>query len=361
MHEKPTRKIIFAAGGTGGHILPAQALARSLKEEDPDLEILFAGDRLATNRFFHHHQFSFREISSSTPYRNKPLSSVMQLGKGVRQSLKLFQEFSPDLIVGFGSFYSFPILTAARIKRIPYILIESNAFPGKVNRLFSRGALFSAIQFQEANQWMKGECRQTKMPYWSQEKKTNFVSKAEARKHYNLDPEIFTLLVFGGSQGAAPLNQACSDLKMDEPFQVIHFCGNDQDPKELMEKYKKQGIKAYVKCFEEQIHLAWRSADLVISRAGAGTLSEHLEFAVPAILIPWPGSADGHQMKNAEIMGKRGGALVLDQSKIELLGMKIKEAREKIETMQQNLRDLQKIEELQDLNSLVLTHLQDSR
>lgn len=347
------RKILFAVGGTGGHLFPAQALARDLKEEDSSLEILFAGGKLGKNPFFNKLSFPFKEICSASPFYSNPGSAFFQIAYGFKEGIALLKEFTPDLILGFGSFYSFPVLAAARIKKIPYILVETNAYPGKVNRLFARNALFSAVQFTQASAHIKGKSCLAKIPIWAKESEMTMLSTLEARKYYQLEPDRFTLLVFGGSQGAKPINEAIGKLELKFPFQVLHLCGNEEDLEQLKKKYREQNIPHHVKPFEEQMHIAWRAADLAICRAGAATLTEMEAFEVPAILIPWPGAADRHQEKNGEVMEKLGGALILNQGQLRQLGEKIELAKSRLPQMKENLHKL-RANEIPSLKNLLL-------
>ena len=191
------------------------------------------------------------------------------------------------------------------------------------------------------------------MPFWMQ---GEFLAQADARKYYQLDPECFTLLVFGGSQGAEVINKALAELKLEEPFQVIHLCGRNQDAEALIQSYQKRGIKAAVKPFEDQMHIAWRAADLAICRSGAGTLAEIERFQVPAILIPWPGATDQHQHKNAKVMEEIGGAILLDQKEIEKLPSKIREAKQGLTAMQICLK-IYFEREVENLDSIILNCL----
>ncbi len=347
-------KLLFAVGGTGGHLFPAQALARDLKHKRSDLEILFAGGRLGSNLFFNKQQFPFREVTSGSPLRTHPIKAALQIGRGILESFDLIKDFTPDLIIGFGSFYSFPLLAVARLKKIPYILVESNVLPGRVNRLFSAKAHLSAIQYEETANFLKGSTASAKMPFWSEE--PLYLAPADARKNYQLEPELFTLLVFGGSQGAEVINRAVADLQLNIPFQVLHLCGRNQDADALASRYKERGIIACVKHFEEQMHLAWRAADLAICRAGAGTMAEMEAFAVPAILIPWPGATDRHQHKNAQTMEKIGGALLHEESDIDKLAGKVHHALERLPKMQENLKAF-RAREIEGLDALVLNYL----
>jgi UDP-N-acetylglucosamine--N-acetylmuramyl-(pentapeptide) pyrophosphoryl-undecaprenol N-acetylglucosamine transferase len=333
------KKVLFAVGGTGGHLFPAQALAEEIKKKEGTVEILFAGGSLGSNRFFHHLKFPFKEVSCSSPAKDSKWKFVLKTLRGIVQSLKICREFQPDWIVGFGSFYSFPLLVAARIKKIPYILVESNAYPGKVNRLFSKKAALTAIQFEEAKQHLKGVAKVVKMPHFSKELEEAYLPPAEARKYFGLEPDRFTFLVFGGSQGAERINWAASELWLDQPFQVLHFCGQSGDVKHLRSRYAERGIQACVKPFEQKMHLAWKAADLSISRSGGGTLTEMIEFQVPGVLIPWPGAAEGHQLKNANVMQKRGSALTLEEGKIDELSAAVKKGKAQIEKMRNGLKE----------------------
>lgn len=287
------KRILFAVGGTGGHLFPAQALARELKEEE---EILFAGHGLLANRYFHKELFPYREIPSSTP--RKDIHSWMTIGKGAAKSWQLFKEFAPTLVIGFGSFHSFPLLLVAWLQNIPYVLFESNATAGQVNRLFASQAMGIAIQFEEASASLKGQGVVVNVPIWCKEKT---ITCEEARLHYGLHPNRQTLLVFGGSQGADAINRAV--IEMNSSFQVIHFTGDRVE--EVRSHYEKKGIPAHVAAFESHMQRAYLAADLAICRAGAVTLAELLAFELPALLIPWPGAVDNHQEKNAKVFADR--------------------------------------------------------
>jgi len=353
MYEK---KVLFAVGGTGGHLYPAQALARDLRDSDSKIEILFAGGRLGSNPFFHKLQFPFREIASATPFRGSVFRSLLGITRGLFQSLKLIGEFSPQLIVGFGSFYSFPLLAAARIKRIPYVLVESNALPGKVNRLFSAGAKLSALQFEVASNRLKGPSIVVKIPHRSQQMVEAYLPSEEARKSFGLDPNCLTLLIFGGSQGARAINEAIVKVNFPTHIQVIHLCGADQDDRALSEAWKSSGIPACVKPFEEKMHLAWQAADLAVCRAGAGTCAEALDSKTPALMVPWPGASDEHQRENARCLEERGLAYCLQQKNLSHLESALEKLIADREVLMENLQQVNR-EEIEDLSSLVMRQL----
>lgn len=347
------KKILFAVGGTGGHLFPAQALARELKQQSGEVEILFAGGGLGSNPFFHKLQFPFREIASSSPFRYGLFRSIFRIAKGMVQSLSLVREFQPDYILGFGSFYSFPLLAIARVRKIPYILVEANAHPGKVNRLFSAKAHLSALQFPIAAKQMRGKTCQVRIPKWSQELEETHIDCRQARKYFKLDPDRLTLLVFGGSQGARTINEAMVGISIDQPFQVLHICGKEQEVSQFQSRWKEKNIQAHVVAFEPKMHLAWHAADFAICRAGAGTCMEILDFAVPSLLIPWKGATEDHQTKNAQYLVQRKAACMLEEHNLEKLSCAIDGLIASGKELQETLLEMQK-ENIPDLTSLVM-------
>lgn len=317
-----SKKILIAAGGTGGHLFPAQALAQQLQTKECD--VLFMGKGLSENAYFHKERFASLSIDAATPLRKKALQKALafvSLGKGVIQAWQGIREFDPELVVGFGSFHSFPVLVAAFLRGIPFVLFESNSIPGKVNRLFSRYALFSGIVFPKAKKRMKGICKEVSMPFWG-EKVDQKIAQKEALSYFPLKENCFTILVFGGSQGAVSLNpivaEAIGQLHREKgPIQVIHLTGSADSAEKISKIYQDHDVYAVVKPFEQKMYLAWACSDLAICRAGAATLAEIMHFEVPSVLIPYPAAADQHQKENALFMQEVvKGSFCLEQSQL---------------------------------------------
>jgi UDP-N-acetylglucosamine--N-acetylmuramyl-(pentapeptide) pyrophosphoryl-undecaprenol N-acetylglucosamine transferase len=319
-------KILIAAGGTGGHLFPAQSLAKELLVKDPELTILFAGAGLSTNRYFHKEIFNYKEVSSGTPFRGNIFLAGGKLALGVRKSLKLLDEFEPNLVIGFGSFHSFPLLAAAVLRKIPFLLFEANAIPGKVNRFFSRWANVTAVHFAHATAQLSGKTQEVAMPLGDR-KHNLHIEKTMARAFFGLDPKKTTLLVFGGSQGALSINKIFSEaagllFTHFNDFQVIHLTGHREGIEQTKKTYSLLNIPACIKEFEENMAYAWRASDLAICRSGAATLAELIALEVPAILIPYPRASDDHQRKNAEIMENEvKGARVLLESELNAVNL----------------------------------------
>jgi len=361
MSEYRKKKVILAAGGTGGHLFPAQKLAKDLQLQT---DILFVGSGLKTNPFFYRDQFSFKEIKSRTPFKRKKVFACLAIIAGIIQSLKVLKDFKPDLVVGFGSFHSFPLLAAAKLKKIPYVLFESNCFPGKVNRLFSKWARVSAIQFDEASKNLRGKAVEVSMPLWNEKK----VDKTLARAYFGLDPSLFTLLIFGGSQGAGNINDLIYSSLKNTPekytFQVIHITGSKEQSEKMKTLYASLKLKAFVKEFEEEMSLAWQSADLAICRSGAATLAEQIAYEVPAILIPYLLASDQHQKKNATFMMHRvRGAVDLSEEGltsshlIRTINSLIENNQERLKAMRDAIKQFKLRQERKDLLSEILAQL----
>ncbi|MBI3236968.1 MAG: UDP-N-acetylglucosamine--N-acetylmuramyl-(pentapeptide) pyrophosphoryl-undecaprenol N-acetylglucosamine transferase [Chlamydiales bacterium] len=295
------KKVVIAAGGSGGHLFPAQALADEICKEG--IDVFFAGAGLDTNPYFDKTRYPYASVESATVFcRNiwKMLKALFFLRRGLISSFKLLKKENPDLVIGFGSFHSFPILFAARLQKRKIALFESNAYPGKVNRLFASGSLFTAIIFSEARPHLKGKIEEVAMPLKSMEGET----EVDPYLYFKLDSSLPTLLFFGGSQGAVKMNvlfaEAVQLLKEHGmAFQVLHITGKEDQKEIFQERYCSLQIRACVKSFEKSMPLAYRIADLAICRSGAATVSELIGFSVPSILIPFPHAADDHQTKNA--------------------------------------------------------------
>ncbi|NGX60567.1 MAG: UDP-N-acetylglucosamine--N-acetylmuramyl-(pentapeptide) pyrophosphoryl-undecaprenol N-acetylglucosamine transferase [Chlamydiae bacterium] len=274
---------------------------------------MFLGSSLSKNSFFDAASFPYREVDSATFSLSRP-KEVLRGGKkivnGFRQSRRFFREFSPDLVVGFGSFYTLPVLLAAKAEKIPIVLYEQNAIPGKVNRLFSRFSLETWITFPDSRDYLKGEAREVIFPRLIREE------GLDPWEYFGLKEGTTTLLIYGGSQGASRLNSLATEALslFSSPFQVLHFTGKEEETVTYSAFYEKKGITACVRTFEFRIDLALSIADLAITRAGAGTIADLIESTTPAILLPFPFASENHQEANARFFVEKvgGGGLLVE-------------------------------------------------
>lgn len=299
------KRILITTGGTGGHTYPAQALAEQLTQALPFADILFVGGGLSTNRYFDRASFSFKEVPcgpliSKNPF--KLLKGGVSLVKGVKQSLSIIKDFKPDLVVGFGSYYTVPILVAAKLSKVPFILHEANSIPGKANKWFAPFAASVGVHFPFTADLLKGQIVEVGLPL----RKSYFSSTSNpgsCLNYFHLAEQKLTLLIFGGSQGASAINELITEalpFLQALPVQFIHLVGAHEEQEKFKHLYEAFNFCACVKDFEKNMHLAWRAANLFIGRSGASTVAEALETEVPGILIPYPYAADNHQDKNAD-------------------------------------------------------------
>ncbi|MCK4934566.1 MAG: UDP-N-acetylglucosamine--N-acetylmuramyl-(pentapeptide) pyrophosphoryl-undecaprenol N-acetylglucosamine transferase [Simkaniaceae bacterium] len=355
------KTIIIAAGGTGGHIFPATALARQLKDH---VKVVFMGTGLSQNRFFQQSEFIYYDVQGATIFQKtiwKKFKACFLLSIGILKAIWSLLKERPKLIIGFGSFHSFPVILAGRILKIPYILFESNARAGKVNRWHSLHAKFSAIQFNAKGIGLKEPLVQVGMPYIKPQEVIDPYS------YFQLSKTVFTILVFGGSQGALTINQlfltALAYLKGKYEFQVIHLIGKEAECFALKQQYTETAITACIKTFEEKMHLAWTAADICISRAGAMTLAEQIQYEVPSILIPYPNATDNHQALNADFMENIVSGAVHFKPKLDAaveLAYQIEQflvSPKTIERKKSAITAFKNQEERQDLQRLILQEL----
>jgi UDP-N-acetylglucosamine--N-acetylmuramyl-(pentapeptide) pyrophosphoryl-undecaprenol N-acetylglucosamine transferase len=303
------KRIVITAGGTGGHLYPAQGLAQQLAQHSSASSVLFVAGGLATNRYFDPQAFAFQEVACSPLLSKHPVKmirGITNLAKGFWQSRQILKHYQPDILIGFGSYYTVSTLLAAKSLKIPFILHEANSIPGQANQWLAPLAHSVALHFPSTASLIKGNkrCIEVGLPlrvgYQRQ-----LIEKKQALAYFQLEEGRQTWLICGGSQGARAINQLVEKSLPElasQNLQFIHLTGNVQAAEHLKKCYAMHHIPACVKPFEHQMQLAWRAADTFVGRAGASTIAEAIEFEVPGILIPYPFAADQHQEKNADFL-----------------------------------------------------------
>ncbi len=335
-------KVVLAVGGTGGHIVPALECARHI-----NCETYFIGVKAKQHHLLENVPRVVSVDGSTITLNSSILFSLKKILKGFFSSLTLLKKIRPQIVVGFGSYHSLPPLLAAFFLRIPIVLYEPNAKMGRVNRLFSPIAVKIAMYFPGS---------QAKMVAMPINPAKRAISKEQARLDYGLSPDIVTLLVFGGSQGAQILNQVVPFAVMGHHLQVIHLAGFKDSTEQIRTLYEQHGIKAIVKSFEEDMAKAYLSSDLVICRSGAGTLREIISSATPAIVVPYPHATDDHQTINAKYFTDvvRGGISIQQKEFTpELVSSKIQKMLSSLHHYQSHLTDFQVKEEGDSLATVI--------
>ncbi len=299
---------MIAAGGTGGHVLPAMALGNEL-EKEPGIIVEYMGVGLDKNPYFDKCGRTFTNLEGAN-FSKGLFLGVRKISLGFLTARARLKREKVKRVVGFGSYHSLPVMLAAWSLRIPFDIVELNTFPGKINRYFSRWADRNFIHFDSSKKWLKGEV----VPIcYSLKNDLEAVTKTQSLASFGLSKEKKVIFIFGGSQGANSISQAWFDmcLQIKEQIQVIHVT---PEVETTIAFYKNNGIPAYVSPFIKRMDLAYTAADLAICRAGAGALREMLIYECPAVLIPFPRSKENHQDINATFMQDDvGGAIFLKE------------------------------------------------
>ncbi len=315
--------LIVAGGKTGGHLFPGIAVAQALKTTNPCAEILFVGtDAPFEVSTLKEYGFNHKAIMAKPIKGGSLLDKLISIGFtfiSLIQSLVILIRFKPDFVLGVGGFSSFAVVIAAWILRIPRAIQEQNSIPGITNRLLSRfsDTIFTGFETTRGfDNTLKTKYVGNPIRHTSPTKLNG--SDHESNQAPHINPDDFILLVTGGSQGAASINQAffqamkliiesTDDL---DRVHIIHQTGLADETK-LQKAYKKLGIKYRVQAFFHDMPALQDKADLLVTRAGASTISELTIKGLPAILVPFPHAADDHQTFNAKVLAKKGAAILI--------------------------------------------------
>ncbi|WP_062105159.1 undecaprenyldiphospho-muramoylpentapeptide beta-N-acetylglucosaminyltransferase [Bacillus niameyensis] len=312
-------KIIVTGGGTGGHIYPALALIKSIKQQHPETEFLYVGTEKGLEAdIVPRENIPFEAIQITGFKRSLSLENfktIMRFIKGVNISKRIIKQFKPDVVIGTGGYVCGPVVYAAAKKKVPSVIHEQNSVPGLTNKFLSRYVHKVAVCFKEVETFFpKDKVVLTGNPRASEvmDAKTEGVLES-----FNLKTGIPTVLITGGSRGARPINDAVvkslSQLSY-KPYQVIYVTGQThyKDVKkeaELVGSHRNIAIIPFIHDMQKVLP----SIDVVVGRAGATSLAEITALGIPSILIPSPYVTNNHQEKNAEALVSHGAALMLTE------------------------------------------------
>ena len=301
-------RVLIAGGGTGGHVFPALALAAALGGRGVEVHCAGTASGLEARAVpaagYPLHLLPGGQVRGGGVGR--ALGGGVALARGVVHALGLLGRLAPQLVVGVGGYASVAAVLAARIRRLPVVLLEQNAIPGAANRLLGRLAVRVCLGFAEAaGRFPAGRTVHTGNPV-----RPEILAAPPGPPH-----ERPGLLVFGGSQGARRLNEAAvaaGGLLGDvaRALRIVHQTGA-ADRERVAEGYRKLGLEVRVEVFIADMGSAYRAADLVVSRAGAVSCAEVTAMGLPAVLVPYPWAADDHQRRNAEVLVAAGAARML--------------------------------------------------
>lgn len=299
--------VAMAGGGTGGHVIPAIAVANELRSRGHE-SVFIGTERGYEARLIPPAGYAIEWIKVGAFNRVsnvERMRSAWSIPTSVTRSMVLLRKYQVRAVFNMGGYVAAPVVLAAVLLRIPIVAMEPNAIPGMVNRRMARFFTKCLVNFPETARWFPdGRSVVTGVPvresFFTIEPKTS---------------DVFTLLITGGSQGSRTLNEAMRGAwpmfkALGTPVRLVHQCGRTAEA-ELQAEFSKTGIQGAVSAFISDMPKAFAQADLIISRAGASTVTEISASGRPAILVPFPFAADDHQTRNATAFAKTGGGVVV--------------------------------------------------
>ncbi|MDE5723451.1 MAG: undecaprenyldiphospho-muramoylpentapeptide beta-N-acetylglucosaminyltransferase [Paramuribaculum sp.] len=325
--DKNKIKILISGGGTGGHIFPALSIANAMRRRRPDCKILFVGalGRMEMERVpaagYRIEGLPVAGFDRKRLWRN--FGVLIKLWKSMRKARRIVADFAPDAAVGVGGYASGPVLKEAQKRGIPTLIQEQNSYAGVTNKLLAPHASAICTAYDGMERFFPADRITLTGNPVRKELTQCTLTQAEAKKSLGFDPERPLIFVTGGSLGARTVNDAVAAmlprLRKGNTTQLLWQTGRLYEQECMAKASGYDDVKA--SAFIADMATAYRAADLVVARAGAGTISELQLLGKAAILIPSPNVAEDHQRRNAEALSERGAALMLlDSDAVELLG-----------------------------------------
>ncbi len=355
-------RIAIAAGGTGGHIFPGIAIARELKKQLDECEIIFIGSKDGIeNKIVKENGYDCIPTNVQKLYRFFTLKNILfpcYMLKSIAETQNIYKKFNISIFIGCGGFVSGTAGYAAKLQRIPIFLQEQNSYPGLSTRFIAPYARRIYLGNQKATEYLK--CCKKQICYTGNPiRKLEKTSREKALEILGLRNKK-TVFIYGGSLGSTPINNAVLSILeklLHNDFQVIFQTGK-RDFSRIFELFG-ENRNLIIKPFFDDIDIAYSASDLVVCRAGAISLSEVAYFGIPAIIIPFPWAAGNHQVKNAESFGARNAAVVIEEKNLspEILLNKIVNILndlEKYKNMAQAMKSLAKPQATQDIVSDII-------
>ncbi|MDG2194416.1 MAG: undecaprenyldiphospho-muramoylpentapeptide beta-N-acetylglucosaminyltransferase [Polaribacter sp.] len=318
---KQSINVILSGGGTGGHIYPAIAIANELKLRYPTANFLFVGakDKMEMEKV-PQAGYEIKGLWISGIQRKLTLKNLLfpfKLISSLWKARQIIKDFKPDIVIGTGGFASGPVLMMANRRRIPTLIQEQNSYPGITNKMLSKKAYKICVAYDHLERFFPShKLVKTGNPI-RQDLLSVYAKTAQAKDFFAIENNKTTVLVLGGSLGARRINQLIEeqlDFFKKQHVQLIWQCG-----KLYFEEYKKYNTleNVQVHSFLSRMDLAYAASDIVISRAGASSVSELCIVGKPTLFIPSPNVAEDHQTKNAKAIVDKHGAILIKESELE--------------------------------------------
>jgi UDP-N-acetylglucosamine--N-acetylmuramyl-(pentapeptide) pyrophosphoryl-undecaprenol N-acetylglucosamine transferase len=317
------KKVIISGGGTGGHIFPAISIANALRKMEPDINILFVGaeGRMEMEKVpaagYRIIGLPVAGISRKNIFKN--FSVLIKLFKSLRMATRTIKDFNPDVVVGVGGYASGPMLRQSTRMEIPVLILEQNSTAGVTNKLLAKRASVICVAYDNMEKYFPVE----KIIKTGNPVRQNFDNlenlREEALRFFNLRPGLPVVLILGGSLGAGSINKCLSDninTMAESGCQWLWQTGRlyyEEIRKSVAGSFDE---KISINAFIDRMDYAYAAADIIISRAGAGTISELCLVGKPSILVPSPNVAEDHQTRNAMALAGRNAAIMIPDENV---------------------------------------------
>jgi UDP-N-acetylglucosamine--N-acetylmuramyl-(pentapeptide) pyrophosphoryl-undecaprenol N-acetylglucosamine transferase len=311
---KEKLRILIAAGGTGGHVFPAIAIADEIRKLNPNAEFLFVGTKGKIEaRVVPQRGYTLANIWISGFYRSLRMDNLLFPVKVVVsfvQSFFLMRKFQPNVVIGTGGYVCGPVLLIASMLGVPTIVHESNSFPGVTTRMLSTRATRIFTAFDATMRWLKQKDN-VELVGTPTRDVLGTISQEHGIRFFNLDPSKKTVLIFGGSLGATSINQAVREMINELTGAGIQLIWQTGKSDTILVDEMKTKKNTWVGVFIDKMEYAFAAADVVVCRAGATTLAELTRLGKAAILVPYPHAAADHQTFNARSLVDAGAAIMI--------------------------------------------------
>ena len=341
--------IIISAGGTGGHIYPAVSIINKFKEKEKDLNVLYIGTHnrmekdIIPSLGIKYEAIEIYGFSKTDLKRD--VKNVFLIKKAIKKCMKIMEEFKPDIVIGVGGYVTMPVISAARKLHIPIAIHEQNSIPGKTNKLFAKNVDLVCTSYENSDKYFSSAKKivYTGNPCGENALTTTKIPKESLGFHQGKKLVLFV----SGSLGSGTINdfalKLLSTIDENDNFEILYITGNDYYETFTEGKTFAKNVKVIP--FLNNLSGLFSDVDLIISRAGAGTLSEILALEIPSILIPSPYVANNHQYYNALDLKEKGVSLLIEEKDLDAKKMydKMKELlnnSKEYQDMKENLHKL---------------------
>jgi len=320
--QKDKLRILIAAGGTGGHVFPAIAVADEIKKLNSNTEFLFVGTKGKIEaRVVPQRGYALANIWISGFYRSLHFENLLFPVKAVVslfQSFILIKKFKPDVVIGTGGYVCGPVIFTASVLGIPTVVHESNSYPGMTTRMLSSRASKIITAFDNTIRWLKRKDNVELIGTPTRDM-LGTVSREQGVRFFNLDPSKETVLIFGGSLGAASINRAAVEMINELTDAGIQFIWQTGKSNTTSMDGMKTTKNIWIGEFIDRMEYAFAAADVVVCRAGATTLAELTRLGKAAILVPYPYAAADHQTFNARSLVDKGAAIMIADKNVKTM------------------------------------------